>query len=155
MIIISHRGNIEGPNPKKENSPKYIIEALKQKYNVEIDIWLVDNKWYLGHDEPKYKIDGDFLFYTPGLWLHCKNESAFKNLCIRKINGNLCGIFFWHENDTYALTSNFLLWTFPRRPLSDLSIAVIPELSAYTDKELKKCVGVCTNLSKYYKKKFK
>lgn len=155
MIIISHRGNIEGSDPKKENSPKYILEALNQKLQVEIDVWIEKGKWYLGHDKPKYKVDDRFLFETPGLWLHCKNPAALEDLCIRKINGNLCGMFFWHENDTYALTSNLLMWTYPRRPLSDISIAVMPELSAYTDKELKKCIGICTDQVKYYKRKLK
>ena len=39
MILISHRGNIEGKQPKLENKPEYISKALELGYNVEIDIW--------------------------------------------------------------------------------------------------------------------
>ena len=38
MKIISHRGNIRGPNPEKENRPSYIDCALGNGYDVEIDI---------------------------------------------------------------------------------------------------------------------
>jgi hypothetical protein len=155
MILISHRGNTLGPNPKMENKPKYIMNALKLKYQVEIDVWCVGGTWFSGHDKPQYKINIDFLCTTPGIWAHCKNKEAMVNFCGRKINGNLCPMFFWHETDTYALTSNMLLWTYPRRPLTDISIAVLPELSYHTDKELSQCIGICSDHVKAYKKKFK
>ena len=56
MILISHRGNIDGVKPTKENSPEYILEAISLGYDVEIDVWKVDGKWFLGHDEPEYAI---------------------------------------------------------------------------------------------------
>ena len=37
MKLISHRGNIDGPQPDRENSPNYINEAIEAGYNVEID----------------------------------------------------------------------------------------------------------------------
>ena len=30
MIFISHRGNMTGINPKRENEPLYIVENLKR-----------------------------------------------------------------------------------------------------------------------------
>ena len=38
MILISHRGNLDGPQPENENRPDYIEKALLN-YNVEIDIF--------------------------------------------------------------------------------------------------------------------
>ena len=29
MILISHRGNINGPNPEMENNPEYIQKAIR------------------------------------------------------------------------------------------------------------------------------
>jgi hypothetical protein len=58
MILISHRGNLNGPNPERENHPDYIWEALRAGYEVEIDVWWVEGKFKLGHDEPQY----DFPF---------------------------------------------------------------------------------------------
>jgi hypothetical protein len=50
MILISHRGNINGKQPDKENHPLYIFEAIKQGFQVEIDVWFIDGKFKLGHD---------------------------------------------------------------------------------------------------------
>ena len=47
MILISHRGNINGKNTEKENHPSYIDEAIKGEYDVEIDVWYVDEKLWL------------------------------------------------------------------------------------------------------------
>ena len=38
MILISHRGNLEGKNPEKENSPIYVLQALSKGFDVEVDI---------------------------------------------------------------------------------------------------------------------
>ena len=36
MKLISHRGNINGRNPERENSLDYVLEAL-ENYEVEIE----------------------------------------------------------------------------------------------------------------------
>ena len=76
MILISHRGNIDGPNPKMENKPEYVQKALDLGYDVEIDVWLIDGNFFLGHDEPQYKIERSFL-QNKKLWCHAKNIEAF------------------------------------------------------------------------------
>ena len=52
MILISHRGNIDGKKPHLENQPDYIDEAIALGYDVEIDVWLIDGVLFLGHDAP-------------------------------------------------------------------------------------------------------
>ena len=74
MILISHRGNINGKNIELENKPTYINNALKKGYNVEIDIWY-DNGFWLGHDKPLYPIGISFL-KNKKLWCHAKNIEA-------------------------------------------------------------------------------
>ena len=62
MILISHRGNIGGPNKKFENEPEYILWAIKNGFHVEIDVWFLEsNGFYLGHDYPKIPININFL----------------------------------------------------------------------------------------------
>ena len=61
MIKISHRGNLFGPNLKLENSPDYVVEAIRSGYDVEIDFWVVDDKLFLGHDSPQYEINNFFI----------------------------------------------------------------------------------------------
>ena len=39
MILISHRGNIFGPNKKDENKIEYVENALNLGFDVEIDVF--------------------------------------------------------------------------------------------------------------------
>ena len=39
MKIISHRGNLTGPDPKQENKPSQILKVLEKGYEVEVDVW--------------------------------------------------------------------------------------------------------------------
>jgi hypothetical protein len=117
--FISHRGNLRGSRPDQENNPSYVLTALK-RFDVEIDVWFIDNKFYLGHDEPQYYIDQSFL-QNNKLWCHAKNFEALvamKNLNV--VN------YFWHDQDSHTLTSSGYIWTFPGQSLSKLSIAVMP-----------------------------
>ena len=71
MILISHRGNLNGPNPERENSPKYIDEAIEAGYDVEIDIWLNDGILYLGHDSIQYETSLQWLENRKNkLWIY-------------------------------------------------------------------------------------
>ena len=56
MKLISHRGNLIGADPGKENRPSYIKSALKLGYDVEIDVWNLNGTWFLGHDDPSYEL---------------------------------------------------------------------------------------------------
>ena len=144
MNLISHRGNIDGPQSDKENSPNYINEAIEAGYNVEIDIWFVNNKWYLGHDNPIYEIKYNFLFDSR-FWLHAKNGEAFYKLFNDKNYGfNV----FWHTTEDWILTSKKHIWTFPNKYLFPNSICVLPELGY--DGDIKKCYGICSDFIKTY-----
>ena len=122
MILISHRGNIAGPNPERENDPVYVDEAIQAGYFVEIDLWVIDKITMLGHDKPQYVIDGLWLEENKQyMFIHCKNAEALA-YCLHKFNG------FWHENDDYALTMFGYVWCYPgKKPIGALSIAVMPE----------------------------
>jgi len=49
MLIISHRGNLLGPNPGFENVPDKIIEVTNN-YDCEIDVWVNSDGIFLGHE---------------------------------------------------------------------------------------------------------
>ena len=147
MIYISHRGNIEGPNPELENSVPYIEKALSLGYEVEIDVWLIKEKYYLGHDNPQYKVEKSFLTDNR-IWCHAKNLEALEDMRLSK---NIR--FFWHQEDDATLTSDNFIWTFPGKMLVKNSICVMPERSSInpSDTSLKNCVGVCSDFIKLYK----
>ena len=61
MIYISHRGNLNGKS-MYENHPEYIEETLCQDFEVEIDVWWIDDSgFWLGHDKPQYPVDEHYL----------------------------------------------------------------------------------------------
>ncbi len=135
MIKIAHRGNISGPS-KYENDPSYIIEALKEGYDVEIDIWIVENKIFLGHDIPEYLVEFDFV-KNDRFWCHCKNIEA---LHLFSSNGIRC---FFHNTDDATLTSDGYIWTYPGKHLTENSICVMPERSNWNIPN--NIAGVCSD----------
>lgn len=141
MKFIAHRGNTNGPNPKCENKPVYILNALSKGYDVEIDLWYITNTWFLGHDKPQYKIGVNFILkYIDKFWCHAKNEEAlFELLKIPNIN---C---FWHQEDDYTITSKKFIWVYPGKKLVKNSICVMPERANYTNEELAICSGICSD----------
>lgn len=145
MFYISHRGNLDGPNKEKENHPDYILKALKSGFHVEIDVWMIDNKFYLGHDDPQYETDLKFI-RTPYLWLHAKNIEA-----LAAFVDNWIYNCFWHETDTATLTSQGYIWTYPGKTLaSKRAIAVLPE--TVPDWDLTNAQGICSDYIKDYRK---
>jgi hypothetical protein len=141
MILISHRGNIEGRIPDHENHPNYITDALSKNYDVEVDVSLMDGEFYLGHDTPEYKISVEFL-KNEKLWCHAKNIDAL--FAMIKEGSVHC---FWHQNDAVTLTSQKYIWTFPGQILTPNSICVLPE--KYEHKELN-CAGICSDYISQY-----
>ncbi len=147
-VIISHRANISGPNtaPNAENHPKSIQYALSLDFDVEIDVWYKNNKFYLGHDKPEHTVHESFL-YNDRLWVHAKNIDAFL-----KLRDNPLIHLFSHDEDDYVLTSTKFAWHHPKAlsKLTKYSIAVMPERSENWD--LTNCYGICTDYPLEYKK---
>lgn len=138
MLIIAHRGNTEGPNLERENAPDYIMEAVREGFDVEIDVWVINGTYYLGHDAPQYKTDVRFLRH-PTFWCHAKNLEALQALLAEG-----CHVFS-HDKDNYILTSRSIIWAYPGMRLSPKTICVMPERAKYKMKELRGCLGICTD----------
>lgn len=143
MKLIAHRALYKGPNPEMENSPNQIVTALNRGFDAEIDVWLIDGKWWLGHDGPSFFVTRLFLD-TPGLWLHCKNLEAFEALSETKLN---C---FWHQEDDFTLTRSGHIWTYPGKPLTKRSVMVQPEWNADWRETIGSisCFGICSKFVK-------
>tara|TARA_Y100000310_G_scaffold89153_1_gene86291 strand:- start:1662 stop:2153 length:492 start_codon:yes stop_codon:yes gene_type:complete len=159
MILIAHRGNTNGIS-NKENDPVYIHDALKQDFDVEIDVWYVDKQFWLGHGRPQYEIDENFL-ENPRLWCHAKNIEA-----LYKMNLNSLIHCFWHQKDDVTLTSRGYVWTYPGKELTLKSICVLPESISQMDwiqcgygpgldGILGKCAGICSNDLTIYREALK
>ena len=149
MKLISHRGNIDGPNPSEENNPKYIDLALKMGYDVEIDLRLDGHEFYLGHDEGQYCVPMLWLVQRKdNLWIHCKDLNSLSNLSNSPVNFN----YFWHQNDDFTLTSKKYIWTYPGKQYILNSIVDMPEWNTDLDQFSNilnyKCFGICSDYIK-------
>lgn len=146
MIIISHRGNLNGPNEYCDNNVHHINMLLDNNKHVEIDVWYIDNKWFIGHDKPVHNVGIDFL-KRQNLWLHAKNIDAACMLRTLDVN------YFSHDNDLYVLTSKLFMWVHHKFDLSTISdeillnfvVVVLPEKSTIDIKLLRKCYAICTD----------
>jgi hypothetical protein len=155
MRIISHRGNLTGPNPKVENTIAYIQSALDMGFDVEVDVWKVGNTVYLGHDAPHEPMPLSYYDDTR-LWFHCKNVHALNHMRMFALIPHKLK-YFWHQTDDYCLVSNQKIWVYPGKPLLYDSIAVVPETlpedCAYRN-ELWQCYAICTDYPIDYKMKY-
>ena len=125
MKLISHRGNIIGPNSSRENAPSYIDTAISAGYDVEIDLRYINDKFYLGHDTPDYEVSETWIKKRKEkLWIHCKNLDAASILS--KMDNVK---FFCHSSDSYVLTSNNYIWVHDLKMNID-NRCIIPLLSS-------------------------
>lgn len=144
MKLIAHRGNINGRMESWENEPTYIDLAIKKGYDVEVDVWYIDNLLYLGHDKPQYGVD--FIWFRDRIskiWIHCKNIEAVELFSEPGYEFN----YFWHETDTITLTSLNHIWAFPGKQPIQNSIAVMPEIN---NDDITQCLGVCSDFIEKY-----
>lgn len=154
MRVIAHRGNVEGPNPSEENKPEYIVEAIENGFEVEVDIWAIltdenQTQIYLGHDRPKYLISWEFIKkYSHEIWFHAKNLMALE-YCL-----SYDDTVFWHQKDERTLVSNGKIWTYPDCSVGINSVLVLnehlgPDFEVHRKSPL--CYGVCTDFAKAHR----
>lgn len=111
--LIAHRGNTQGPDFERENRKEYLDAALHAGFDAELDVWVVKNQLFLGHDQAQYPVDLAWLEERANnLWVHCKNVEALAALAGTGLN------FFFHDSDSYTLTSHGFIWTFPGKELA-------------------------------------
>ena len=139
MLKIAHRGNRYGKTVH-ENQVWYLQEAIAEGYDVEADIWLINNVLWLGHDGPSYKLSPEDLdSLMMNTWFHCKNLEALDYF----INNYKDAKFFWHQNDNYALTSNGLIWAYPDMPVTENTIIV--DFDGKSNSAVN-CYGICSDM---------
>ena len=137
MILISHRGNLNG-RESEENNPYKLDMLLDLGYNIEIDVWLNDNKFFLGHDSPEYRVSLDYL-QNDLLWCHAKNLLSLE---IMLKEGVHC---FWHQADDFTLTSRGFIWTYPNKPVSKKNIIVCQTLEDTIYYSKRDVAGICSD----------
>lgn len=145
MDMISHRGNVNGKNIEKENSLEYLLEALDEGFDIEFDVWFVDNNFYIGSNQPKQLIDYSFL-QGKRKWINCKNPEAF--FMLYDDPSVHC---FYLDDNKYTLTNCKYIITTGK--ICKDAICLLPECSEkkYTSEELESCAGICSDYIVKYK----
>ena len=145
MIYIAHRALFDGPNPAMENHPDQIDLAISNGFDCEIDLRLIGDKIWLGHDGPQYEVDVEFLSNRHrNLWVHCKNIEAMEALCLP---WEFPMHYFWHQEDDY-------FWTYPGKPLPKINgICVQPERDENFLNIKYDCRGICSKFVKQLSEK--
>lgn len=138
MLIISHRGNLVGSDLSSENTIEQVEKALASGFDVEIDLWRIQNTLYLGHDLPMVKVSLDWLDqHRNFLWIHCKNIEAFEFL-----DASYSFNLFVHEDEPVVITTKGYRWYYPGHNFPN-GICVMPEKN---DLKIKpETLGVCTD----------
>ena len=135
MLLIAHRGNMNGPNPEKENTLEYLGLALAQGYGVEVDIWVIQGMVFLKHDEPTLldrPIDLVELWklkQNENVFFHCKNIQAlvFLTTCDLAEQSD----FFMHDKDKAVLTANGWIWTAYPEHVGEDTIIIAPRMTSW------------------------
>lgn len=150
MRIIAHRGLVDGPNKDLENKPSTIERALNQGFEVEVDVWLENDKWFLGHDMPTYPVEFSYL-NNLNFWIHAKTiETLERLLAFKHLNA------FWHQTDDVTLTSHNYLWVYPGQKTTRHSVCVMPEKFMPIDDLVNlPCMAVCTDYANTVRSLFK
>jgi hypothetical protein len=110
--IISHRGNVYGPGSQCEL--ENVEFALSKKYDVEIDVRVIEDKFFIGHDRALYEMPKEWLMSSTScrLWFHAKDEKTFEILKNYDVHS------FIHDQEPFvhlhtALDTNGFYWLHP------------------------------------------
>jgi DNA mismatch repair protein MutH len=145
MLIISHRGNLEGPDPELENRPEQIDLAISKGFLVEVDL-NTDRGW-LGHCRPTYHVGLNWLLHRKDhLIIHLKDAVAINRLF------SLGFHFFAHDKDPFVVTNRGLVWT-----TSDIHASLGKGIWVINERKEKVSessllTGICTDYPLYYAK---
>ncbi len=153
MIYIAHRGNIRGPNPKRENSPDYIDEAIQSGYYAEVDVRMdaIPGRFAMGHDYGTHILTHQWFEERRGhLFIHAKDLATYAYFIYDTLKWNV----FWHQRDAYTLTSGGQIWAYPGSVLNEKCICVMPESVSYSREQLSQCAGICSDIVESYQREY-
>jgi hypothetical protein len=142
LILISHRGNLDGSDPAHENTPDYLHVALHAGYAVCCHVILYHGAFFLPTAAGHYKLPYAMLS-NPKVWFLADDAVTLSALC--DVNAHAVPL-----NSQVALTSVHYLWCAPGESLPPRSIAVFPERGPAGWLESGDPAGLCSDeISRY------
>ena len=144
MLIVSHRGNLEGPDPSRENTLEAVEECLRLGFGVEVDLNSCDGGWRLGHNEPLRDMNWVNLnqIDLSGVFIHLK----FPGVVVPDL---VLADLFAIEEDSFVLTMRGRIWSRYRvNFVGSKTIVCAPELDDCED-SLEGFVKICLKQGAY------
>ena len=121
--LISHRGNLSGPEPHRENTTAFIDEAINAGYWVEVDVWKNEDGLWLGHDGPNHLTSLQWLLdKKKDLIVHSKDIGTLSRMLESGMST------FYHSRESHAIIANLnLIWSHDISNFSKKSIIPLME----------------------------
>jgi len=140
-LWILHRGLMNGPDQNTENKEDLLWKRLSEGWDIEVDMWLIDGKFWLGHDKPTDLLKDKSLLNSSKAWIHCKNLMMLQYMTEKKMGAP----FFSHDTDDAVLASNGYIWCYPGFQAGRQSIVVIPERVPHMELDVTLIGGICSD----------
>lgn len=148
MIYISYRGIYDGNNFQDANTPNQIAKANGYGFTVMVDAWRVDNKIYLGNDQPITEVSERYL-QGRKFYINARNTDMQNWLATQSLT--LYPNWFYFTSPMpppdFVVASNGKLITPGTVPINNNSIIFLPEIddtSLYSTVNLK-CFGIISS----------
>jgi len=148
MLYISYRGIFDGNDFQDANTPKQIAKAFGYGASVMVDLWRVDDKLYLGNDQPITEVTEKYL-QGNRWWLNARNADA--QTWLDSQPAKLYPNWFYFTSPMpppdYVVASNGKLVTPGTVPINNSSVIFLPEITdrgCFSTVKLK-CFGICSS----------
>lgn len=155
MLFISYRGIYDGTNYEYENTPNQIGKAFGAGYSVMVDVWKVDDKFYLGTDQPLTEVTAKYL-QGNRWWINARNTAM--QTWLAEQNSKLYPNWFYFTAPTppppYVTASNGKLITPGTVPINNNSVIFLPEIAdrgLFSTVKLR-CFGICSTYLSYVRR---
>ena len=146
MIYISYQGIYDGTNYEYANTPNQIGKAFGYGVSVMTDVWRVDDKLYLGTDQPLTEVTAKYL--QGNRWYINARNTAMQTWLAEQ-NSKLYPNWFYFPSmppPAYVTASNGKLITPGTVPINNNSIIFLPEIDdkgCFSTVKLR-CFGICS-----------
>lgn len=129
MIYISYRGIFDGNDFQDANTPNQIAKAMGVGFSCMIDVWKVNDKFYLGNDTPETEVTAVYL-QNRNFWINARNTAmqTFLSTQPAKLYPN----WFYFPSmppPAYVTASNGKLITPGTVPINNSSVIFLPEIN--------------------------
>ena len=148
MLYISYRGIFDGNDYQDSNTPNQIAKAFGMGFSCMVDVWRVDDKLYLGNDQPITEVTARYL-QGKKFWINARNTDMQTWLASQ--SSTLYPNWFFFTQPTpppaYVTASNGKLITPGTVPIDNNSVIFLPEIKdtgLFCTVKLK-CFGIISN----------